>query len=118
MGEKIWGQLLSVDLADCNPSLVNNRKKLAEFSKKICKEIDMVAFGEPIIHRFGEGDLEGYSLMQFIETSSITAHMDETGNRAFIDIFSCKTFDEKKAGDFCKKFFEAKSMKSKNFYRG
>jgi len=118
MKNKMWGQLLSVDLEECNHNLINNKKKLREFCKRICEEINMVAFGKPIIKRFGEGDLEGYSMMQFIMTSSITAHMDETGNRAFIDIFSCKAFDGKKAGVFCKNFFQAKKMKIKNFYRG
>ena len=46
--------------------------------------------------------------MQFIETSTITAHFDEQGNRAFIDIFSCKTYNAKKVALFCKKFFKAK----------
>jgi len=118
MEGKNWGQLLSVDLLECNPNLINNKKKLNEFCIGICNEIDMVAFGNPIINRFGEGDLEGFSLIQFIMTSSITAHMDEIGNRAFIDIFSCKNFDAKKAENFCKNFFQAKKMKCKNSYRG
>jgi len=115
--KKVWGQLLSVDLRKCDNSFLTNPKKLKEFSKKICKEIGMVAFGEPIIKRFGEGSLEGYSMMQFIMTSSITVHLDEIGSRAFIDIFSCKRFDVKKAKDFCKTFFKAKSISCKNRYR-
>jgi S-adenosylmethionine/arginine decarboxylase-like enzyme len=115
--KKIWGQLLSLDLSDCEPSFMNNPKKLKEFSKKICKEIDMVPFGKPIVHRFGEGTLEGYSMMQFIMTSSITVHLDEINNRAFIDIFSCKKFDANKAKNFCKNFFRAKKIRAKNLYR-
>ena len=41
---------------------------------------------------------------------------DET-NRAFIDIFSCKEFNEKKALEFCSGFFEAKRSKIKVFIR-
>lgn len=108
---------MSVDLGECDYSLLTNKKKIAEFCDKLCKEIKMVAHGKPIIKRFGEGDLEGYSAIQFIETSSITAHLDEFGLRAFIDIFSCKTFDEKKAKIFCQKFFKAKKVRVRNFYR-
>jgi S-adenosylmethionine/arginine decarboxylase-like enzyme len=118
MKDKSWGQLLSVDLAGCNLNLINNKDSLKKFCSQICDEIDMIAFGEPLIQRFGKGDLEGFSLMQFIETSSITAHMDETEKRAFIDIFSCKKFNSKKASDFCKNFFQAKEMKTNNLYRG
>ncbi len=115
--EEIWGQSLSIDLRECDNSLLTNPEKLKEFSKGICKEIDMVPFGEPIIKRFGEGSLEGYSMIQFIMTSSITVHLDEFGNRAFIDIFSCKRFDVKKAKNFCKNFFSAQKIRAKNLYR-
>jgi len=113
----VWGQLLSVDLRGCEHSFLTSPEKLKEFSKRICKEIDMIPFGEPIIKRFGEGSLEGYSMIQFIMTSSITVHLDEIDNRAFIDIFSCKRFNIKKAKEFCKTFFKAKTMKHTNLYR-
>lgn len=115
--KEVWGQLLSIDAAGCDYSLLTNPEKLKEFSGKLCKEIDMIPFGEPIIKRFGEGSLEGYSMIQFIMTSSITVHLDEIGLRAFIDIFSCKRFDVDKAKDFCQDFFKAKSMRYKNLYR-
>jgi hypothetical protein len=45
------------------------------------------------LERFGDGELEGWSAMQFIETSSITIHADEVSGRCFIDVFSCLPFD-------------------------
>jgi S-adenosylmethionine/arginine decarboxylase-like enzyme len=115
--KEVWGQSLSIDLNGCEHSLMINPEKLKEFSKSICKEINMIPFGEPMVHRFGEGALEGYSMMQFIMTSNITVHLDEVKNRAFIDIFSCKKFDAKTAKNFCKNFFMAKKIKAKNLYR-
>lgn len=81
------------------------------------QKIDMKRFGEPKIQRFGDGPLEGYSAFQFIETSSITIHFDEIENRAFIDVFSCKDFDENIVEEFSKKFFNAKKSKMKYFLR-
>ena len=52
----------------------------------------MRAHGPLLIDRFGDDDLEGWSALQFIETSSITVHADETWGRCFVDIFSCKAF--------------------------
>jgi len=118
MKRKIWGQTMSVDLLGCPRNLLTNPQKLKEFINKLCKEIEMVPYGKPIIKRFGEGDLEGWSLMQFIETSTITVHLDEIDLRAFIDIFTCKKFSVDKARRFCKSFFQAKKIKYKNFYRG
>ncbi len=117
--KEVWGQSLSIDLGGCEHSLMINPKKLKEFSKRICKEIDMVPFGEPIIKRFpiGNETLEGYSMMQFIMTSSITVHLDEIDNRAFIDIFSCKRFNVNTAKNFCRSFFKAKKIRAKNLYR-
>jgi len=108
---------MSIDLSGCDYGLLTNPKKLAEFAKKICKVTKMVPYGKPIVERFGQGELEGYSSMQFIETSTITVHLDEFGLRAFIDIFTCKKFNVNKAKKFCKSFFRAKTIRYRNFYR-
>ncbi|MFZ5559603.1 MAG: S-adenosylmethionine decarboxylase family protein [Patescibacteria group bacterium] len=117
MKNKIWGQTLLIDLSGCEYNLLTNPQKLREFNNKLCKEIRMVSYGKPIIKRFGQGNLEGYSSMQFIETSTITVHLDEFGLRAFIDIFTCKRFSVNKAKNFCKSFFKAKKIRYRNFYR-
>ena len=118
MVEKFWGKLASIDLVGCN-EYVKNPKKIKEFCNKLCKIIKMKKYGPTYLKRFGVGKLKGYSFMQFIETSSITAHFEEQQNphKAFIDIFSCKDFDEKEAADFCKKFFGAKTAKVKILIR-
>ncbi len=119
MGEDFWGKSVSINLNGCN-SHVSNPKKIQEFIDNLCLEIKMAKHGPLHLERFGYGDLEGYSCMQFIETSSITCHFDEKKgetNRAFIDIFSCKDFDESKALKFCIKFFDAKEHEMKAFIR-
>ncbi len=103
-----WGRSVSVDLHHCDPNLVKNPAAIRRFVKALAKELKMHLVGLAEIKRFGHGKLRGYSMMQFIETSTITAHFDEKGNRAFIDIFSCKTYSAKKVAVFCKKFFKAK----------
>ena len=117
MKGKVWGKILSIDLRKCKINTLKDKKKLVEFCYQLSNIIKMKRFGEPIIHRFGKGKLKGYSLIQFIETSSITAHFDEKESRAFIDIFSCEDFDEKAAISFCKKFFNSKTYKSNILHR-
>lgn len=104
-----WGRSASVDLHYCDPLLVKNPAAIKHFVKQLAKELKMHLVGPAIVKRFGHGQLRGYSMMQFIETSTITAHFDEKGDRAFIDIFSCKTYRPKKVALFCKKFFKAKN---------
>ena len=69
----------------------------------------MQRYGECQVVRFGNGELEGYSMFQFIETSCISAHFDEmVANTTYLDIFSCKYFNPYEASEFAKEFFEAK----------
>ncbi len=111
-----WGKLTTINLYGCNKK-IKNRNEIKRFIQILCKGINMKRIGPTKIKRFGKNKLKGYSAFQFIETSSITCHFDETQNRAFIDIFSCKDFDAKKATNFAKEFFGAKETQLKILIR-
>lgn len=112
-----WGQLSVLDLSGCDSELLISEKKIREFCLSLCKEIGMKPHGEAMIDKFGEGELYGLSGIQFIETSTITVHLDEKGRRVFIDIFSCKKFDAEVAEEFSKRFWRAERVKGKTIYR-
>jgi S-adenosylmethionine/arginine decarboxylase-like enzyme len=112
-----WGKSVAIDLKGCDFSIVSDMEKIQSFVRQIVKVVDMKAHGPIHIDRFGQGNLEGWSAMQFIETSSITVHADEFSARCFVDIFSCKDFDEKKAEEFSKRYFKAKESKSTTLLR-
>lgn len=109
MVSKTWGLSTHINLRNCDKEKIRDPKKIALFCKKLCDLLKLQGVGKINIRRFGKGRLNGYSMFQFIETSSISAHFDEQDNKAFIDIFSCKKYDSKKAGMFCKNFFNAES---------
>jgi len=81
--------------------------------KELVPTIDMVAFGQPQIVRFGTGRLRGYTLVQLIETSDITAHFDEEFNDVFLDVFSCKEFKVADAMAVFTKYFSPSSVKKR-----
>lgn len=112
IANNIWGYQLILDLRSCDKSIFENEKKMEDFIMALCKEIDMKPYGQPLIKEFGKDKLKGYSVLQFIETSSITIHFDNFGNRVFIDIFSCKKFNKESAESFCKRFFNTDNMNS------
>ena len=87
-----WGFHLAIDAGRCVPSAIRCPTNIYQFSKALVKEIDMKAYGEPQIVHFGSEDKAGYTLVQLIETSNITAHFSEDTNAAYIDIFSCRPF--------------------------
>jgi S-adenosylmethionine/arginine decarboxylase-like enzyme len=108
-----------INLYECDKILLVNPEKIGDFVLELCDVIGMQPHGKPIVQRFGKGDLEGYSstILQFIETSSITIHLDEVENKVFIDICSCKDFDSALASDFSKKYFGAKESKFQEIER-
>jgi S-adenosylmethionine/arginine decarboxylase-like enzyme len=111
---KRYGWELIMDLKGCDVSIMSSREKLYEFIVKVCDLIEMKRYGEPLIEKFGlAADFTaGYSLVQLIETSSITGHFSDFWGSCYINIFSCKTYDAEKAAQFTKDFFGAKEMKT------
>lgn len=114
MAEKIFGYELIMDLYDCDTAVITSKDKLQEYVDKLCELIEMVKYGKTLLPYFGENCAytKGFSLVQLIETSSITGHFSEFWGRAYINIFSCKEYDNKLAEDFTRKFFGVKKMKT------
>jgi S-adenosylmethionine/arginine decarboxylase-like enzyme len=88
-----WGLLAAIDLHRCEREHLEDPDRIRAFVTALVPAIDMRAHGPLMLERFGDGELEGWSAMQFIETSSITIHADEFGGRCFVDVFSCRPFD-------------------------
>ena len=92
-----WGMLAAIDLHGCERSRLEDPDTLRRFVPSLINAIGMRAHGPLRLERFGDGELEGWSAMQFIETSSITVHADEVCGRCFVDVFSCRPFDSSAA---------------------
>ena len=88
-----WGMLAAIDLHDCDRARLADPDTVRRFVPAVIDAIGMRAHGGLALERFGDGELEGWSAMQFIETSSITLHADEVFGRCFVDVFSCRPFD-------------------------
>ncbi len=112
ISEGSFGLEIVMDLYECDPKVIRSGKKLAEFVTKLCKLLKMKKFGKTQLPHFGynEAHTAGYSMLQFIETSSITGHFSELWNSAYINVFSCRDFDTEKCIEFTTKFFGAKRV--------
>ena len=108
-----WGYHLILDCQGCNRDKIADRENLRAFVKTLVDEIDMQAYGEPVLEHFATHDAEkaGYSLVQLIETSSITGHFVEKNGDAYIDIFSCKPFSIETAKGVVTKYFHPQKIK-------
>lgn len=114
-----FGLEVVMDLYACNPKVIRSAKKLAEYVTKLCKLLKMKKYGKTLIPHFGynEAHTAGYSMLQFIETSSITGHFSELWNSAYINVFSCRNFDTEKAIKFTINFFGAKRVNKRILVR-
>jgi S-adenosylmethionine/arginine decarboxylase-like enzyme len=92
-----WGMLAAIDLHGCEIAPLADPATIRAFVPAVIAAIGMRAHGPLRLERFGTAELEGWSAMQFIETSSITVHADEVGGRCFVDVFSCRPFDAERA---------------------
>lgn len=114
-----FGWELVLDLYECNMETISDETAIKNFARKLCEVIDMKPYGEPLTPYFGENQehTKGYSLLQFIETSSIVGHFSEGTGAVYLNIFSCKKYDIEKAESFVKEYFGAERVHSRYIVR-
>ena len=108
-----YGKELILDLHHCAVS-VFTRLYIRRYFEKLCKMIDMergkLVWWDDCYTPEGEKQTEphlvGTSAVQFIKTSNITIHTLDILEKAFINIFSCKDFDEELVVRFTEDWFE------------
>jgi len=104
--EKVWGIASSFDIYQCNPETIRDADKIRQFVVELCDLIDMKRFQDTMVVNFGEDErVAGFSMVQLIETSLISAHFANLTNTAYLDVFSCKPYDSEIVADFAKNFF-------------
>ena len=96
-----WGYHLVLDLKGCDILAVRDGESIIRMLADLTDKIGMVPYGKPWMSHFAEHTPEaaGWTAVQLIETSSITAHFSDELLEAYIDIFSCKEFDQEIAMD-------------------
>jgi S-adenosylmethionine/arginine decarboxylase-like enzyme len=105
---KAWGLSSAVDLQDCRPESIRDRNHIEAYVIALCELIGMKRYGDCQIVHFGEGRVAGYSMIQLIETSLISGHFANDTNRAYLDIFSCKSYAPAVVEEFSRQFFGAR----------
>jgi S-adenosylmethionine/arginine decarboxylase-like enzyme len=105
-----WGIASAIDIYDCNPLKIRDAEVIRRFVVELCDLIEMKRFGETQVVHFGEDErVAGYSMVQLIETSLISAHFANLTNAVYLDVFSCKAYDPETVQAFAQKYFEGKT---------
>ena len=114
-----WGYHSVFDCWDCDRTAIQDKNTVRNFITTLVKDIDMVPIGNPLISQtaIGQDDKEGFTAIQIIETSSITAHFINSSGSLYLDVFSCKKFDREIVQMLIKQFFNPKSIKKESLIR-
>ncbi len=104
--QQVWGIASAIDIYGCDPLKIRDAQVIRRFVAELCELIEMKRFGDTQVVHFGEDErVAGYSMVQLIETSLISAHFANLTNTVYLDVFSCKPYDPEIVKDFAQAFF-------------
>jgi len=105
--QTVWGIASAIDIYGCDPLKIRDAVIIRRFVAELCELIEMKRFGETQVVHFGEDErVAGYSMVQLIETSLISAHFANLTNTVYLDVFSCKPYDPEIVKAFAQSFFD------------
>ena len=118
-----YGKELIIDLHECDESMFT-KEHIDEFFRLLAKATDM----ELCVRHWWTMDdcppewkdvphLNGISAVQFISTSNFTIHALTDLKAVYLNIFTCKDFDEKKAENFAAEYFSGDVVTCKTIVR-
>lgn len=121
----MYGKELIIDMYGCNPKLFT-RTWIKKFLIKLCKLVKMERadlhfwdyVGYPKEKAAAPKHLVGTSVVQFISTSTIIIHTLDQVGEVYLNLFTCKDFDNQEALKFILKEFEAESFDQQFLLRG
>lgn len=113
--QKPYGKELILDLHECNQEFFT-RNHIRKFFVELCELINMQRckltwwddHGLPEEDKQTEPHLKGTSAVQFILTSNIVIHTLDIMKNVYLNIFSCKDFNEDLVKDFSEKYFQGR----------
>ncbi len=108
-----YGKEIIIDLHKCDPNMFT-RKSIRGYLKKVCELIDMerceLHWWDDLYTPEGEKETEahlvGTTAIQFIKTSNITIHTLDLLKTTYINLFSCKEYDDNVVVSFSEKWFK------------
>jgi S-adenosylmethionine/arginine decarboxylase-like enzyme len=106
-----WGKHMVVDAKGCQLDRARDPEYISHFIKELVRQIEMVPFGEPqVVHFADNTEKAGFTAIQLIETSNIMAHFLDHNGDLYLDVFSCKDFENQRVTDCLQSFFSPEKI--------
>ena len=113
-----WGYHLMLDVKGCEIQRATDPEYIKHFTKELVRLIEMVPYGEPqLVHFADNTEKAGWTVIQLIETSNIMSHFLDINGDLYMDIFSCKDFEEARVVKALEEHFKPEKIKSRFFRR-
>jgi S-adenosylmethionine/arginine decarboxylase-like enzyme len=113
-----WGYHLMLDVKGCEIQRATDPEYIKHFTKDLVRLIEMVPYGEPqLVHFADNTEKAGWTVIQLIETSNIMGHFLDINGDLYMDIFSCKDFEEARVVKALEEHFKPEKIKSRFFRR-
>jgi S-adenosylmethionine/arginine decarboxylase-like enzyme len=117
----VFGYELLLDLYECKPGACDDLTLCYNFLDEIVGFLGMEKQAPPSIFRSDATrfpDKAGLSGWVPLIESSIVIHTLTPKDFITVDIYCCRTFDRKKAEEFCRRFFGPKKVQAQFVERG
>lgn len=89
--------------------LRRDEKAFREFVEMLCDRIKMKRYGETHFKHFGKDPrVNGFSMMQLMGTSLVSAHFAEASCTVYLDVFSCAPYDPKDVAEVSLRYFKGR----------
>ena len=120
MKQKSFGPHLTLDLKGCPKEVLENYELHFNYLKTLPEMIDMTPITQPYVFFFSflVPEDKGITGIVIIAESHLSIHSFQEKEYTFIDIFSCKDFDVKKAVEYTVNIFKPESFEMNVVERG
>lgn len=115
-GVRHYGKHQIINAGGCGEAVLSI-DEIRNFILELVERIDMVRYGECTVERFGGGIETGISAVQLIMTSAIVIHTNDLSRDFYLDVFSCKDFDEALVEAYVREIFQPAHLESQVFLR-
>ncbi len=95
-----------------------DKKVIGTYFKEITRALNLKMYGKPIIFSpagMGREENQGYDAFVPLIDSGISLYIWSNAGFLSLIIYTCKSFDEKKAIEFTKEFFKIDEIESQSF---
>ena len=103
-----------------NMTVATDHRLLSQWMLQLCQVIGMTPVGEPELWDFPwpGGTVGAPTAFLPLKESGISVHVYPEFDYVYLNVFSCKAFDPKKAKRFIRRSLQVRTMRSRVFQRG